>query len=318
MPHTYCYDGSKGGFVADGEPLLWWLIEQVRAKVAAAQAVAPQGDTLVAPVQPSGMASPPPVINITINSGADLTSFIARYNLQPARVFDLVFPNCHNATIKLGGVMHPAKNQAVAPLSPYTFFGGTYTTIANHIDELLQQVAGHDKEKDLFRAMLKAMKGKATDLGTYQNYTRGLSAIGTLAGSEGSRCFGMLAGAIMALDLLKHSTSTCDEMFRQGGWPAVGSGTEALLREIDGVSYQRSQNHVLPLTVDAAKLFDKFEALLCAFVTDALERNKKATRQLKEQSVMLAKPKQESGINSVPTLEAAARALLQRKVLAHI
>jgi hypothetical protein len=318
MAETYCYDGSKGGFIGHGETLLWWLIEQVRQKVGAAQAAAPAGDGAVPAPLPSGMAAPPQVVAITINTGADLTAFVARYNLNPSRVFHLVFPNCHNATVMLGGVMHQAKHQPVAALSPYTFFGGSYATIANHIDELLAQVPGHTKEKDLFGAMLKALKGKATTLGTHASFQRGLSAIGTMAGSEGCRCFGMLAGAIMALDLMKHGDSDCDTMFRLGGWPAVGNGTESLLREIDGASYQRAQHNVVALSPAAQVIFVRFEILLCSFVTQALERNKKTSRQNKQGSVILIKAKQERGINSDHALEAAAKNLLQRKVLAHL
>lgn len=318
MPETITYEGSKGGFQIAAEPVLWWLIEQVRLKVGAAQAAAPVGDGNPAPVLPSGMASPPSEVNININSGADLTEFVARYNINPARVFNLIFVNCGNVTVKLGGVMHPSKHQPVASLSPYTFFGGSYEAIAKHIDELLEQVSGHHKEKQLFGGMLKALKGRPSVLGTLPSRDKGFSAIGTLAGSEGSRCFGMLAGAIMALDLMKHGFVSCNEMFRQGGWPAVGGGTEALLREIDWASYQRSQGVPTALGSGAVLLFAKFELLLRDFVVQAFERNKKTSRQNKANSLILAKPKQEQNINSDIALEVAAKALLQRKVLAHL
>jgi hypothetical protein len=327
--------------------LVWWLIEQVRLKVTNSQqsACTLPHELEVPGIDATGKAARPTDVMIDVDSGQKLVELLARFQLYPTRVFHLRFPNCGNAEVMLCGKINPAKLQATAPPSPYLAFEGSYPAIAGHLKELLKMLSSEqaDAAKVLFGSMIKAAKGKSSDVlnDLEDKYkTQALSAVGAMAGSEGARCFGMLAASIMAFDLLKHGNATVDGMigkqvaskkkrrhdgaekteFMAGGWPAVGSGTESLLREIDDVSFFRSRLPLRQTLSDKAQaLFNKFDTLLCDFVTNAFERDKRAARRLKEPGEPdLTKDKQHHQITSTAALSAEAKALLWRKVLNHL
>jgi hypothetical protein len=317
MPLITYQTKNHGSFSSNSEPLTWWLIEEVRAKVFQKQQQLVATEHVLPAVSASGKALAPVVVNITVNSGADLTELVARYQVNPYRVFTLTFPHCNNETIQLGGVIHPAKLKPVEPASPYTFFGGTYQKILEHLEQYMDEVDGATSE--FFQAIIKAFKGKQTDLITLQDPSKALSFFVTMAGSEGARNFGMLAASMMALDLLKHHHDTIYDMFSppSAQWPGVGH-TEALLREIDDSSYSRAQGTTVPLSTAAQGVFDKLNTLLARYVDAAFERDRSGHRKWKSSPHPPTKTKQAKNIRSNTDLEAAAKGLLTRKVLSHI
>ena len=306
------------------EILTWWLIEAVRQKVAATQMAQTAAqiavENQVPPLTPLGKAGDIAVVTVNITRIDDFTSFLAeKFFRNPMRYFDLVFPNCSNAVVRMAGSL-PRSGQANVAPAAYVFSWpkGKYVHLAGYLEELSDsQPSGRDDEK-VMRDLIRAIKGKTTDLDDARDDQKchALATACVMLGSEGSRCVGMLAAGIMAMSLAKWGELTFDDLFRAGAWPAADKLTEAALQEIDRASYARVQTppQKVPLSTNAQRVFDGFAYLLGNFITKALERDKQSERNAR----VSTNPKRHHGINSDLALKTEAVEVLQRKVLNHL
>jgi hypothetical protein len=313
------------------QELFEWLLEEIRIKVQAVPIGAGEGQ-IPGPTA-SGHASEVEVVRIPLNSGKDLTTFLGRYSANPHRRFLFSFPK-----MRLAGEVYlhaniPRSKKPRLEASPWTimFPSGSYEAIAGHLEAMLAEIKAQDVHGDddaaearaIFGDLLRLLKGKYT--GPYgldyldqkpKLLNRGLSFVVSMAGSEGARCFGMLAASMMALNLLKYGFSDADIMFRQGGWPAVGAETEEALRQIDNYYYEVSQPlHPLPqpLSAKAKDVEIRFQGLLKVFCEKSLERDRDHVPRGR-----VAWQPRHWGFTDDAALLLELKALLTRKVLNHI
>lgn len=329
-------------FQYDATNLVWWLIEAIRDKVTEKvnSITTNEPDFSRAPRPVAGKAAPPEYVDIIIDSGTKLTEFLARFAIKQSAVYRLRFTQCNNATMEIMGTLHGASKHAVNPASPYSIFCGTYEVdIVQHLHELMEEAKkkkATNAQLTLFRDMIRAIKGKSTEiLSTSGHSSIAAKCIGVMAGSEGARSVGMLAAAVMALNLLKHGKKDIPTMFIAGGWPAVGKGTEDSLRKIDEASFAKRNNEpAIPLG-SADEVFKKFAVLIKDYVENAFQRdeqvsriNKQISDPAKKDAALVAatkgiatpldKPVQHGVISNAATLEHEAKLLITRKVLVYL
>jgi len=310
------------------EDVFEWLLEQVRIKVLAVP-VGP-GERQTRGATASGHAPAADVVRIPINSGNDLTTFLRRYAENPNRRFLFTFPKLRLAgEVYLHGTIPKAKKARVEP-SAWTIMypSGKYETVAEHLEAMVEAL----KEDELFPAgdkgearaifgdLLRLLRGKWT--GSFgldyfdqaDDLNKALSCVVVIAGSEGTRCLGMLAGAIMAITVLKYGKSDVDMMFRQGGWPAVGAKTEKMLRKIDKFYFEKSQPLGPPpqtLPAEALEVETRFKKLLKLYCETMLERDAVPRKGGAKQPVYW-------GFTGDATLLQEVKNLLTSRILNHI